>query len=224
MAEIALREEESVFSRYDVTRLETGLRFNDPDMSLEAFEEILVFASRLHRASSWWIGDILVAAEDLHGELFAQLEQVTGLAPQSLMNRTSISRRIPLSIRRPLVALSTHAEVAPLKPNEQRHWLARAEKEQLSKMRLRELIRETRTENGAPGEAVVERTENGASDSAPSSQPTPRQALLGSLTTPKDEVLATIRDLRDHAEPLDDRRAAVLRDDLEALEAFLGDE
>ncbi len=204
---------------------QTSLEIHDPDLPYEQWAALGNLFGRARNSVCWYIGDWLVFGErGIYGERYAQAASETGMARQTLFNYSSTCRRVPKSIRRAGVSFSIHSEVASLPPNQQRHWLARAEKEGLNREQIRDLLREERGED--PSLAVGTgggqgRADNGISPAAeewtaPQQSPPVRSSV--------DPVLAAIRAVTKHAEPLDEKRAAVRRRDLEALEAFLGDE
>lgn len=126
-----------------------------PGLDWDRYEALGSMLGALHDMSSWLIGDWLLYGEHTYGEKYAQAALVVGLGEQTLTNYASIANRIAPSIRRPgKVKFSTHAEVAALSPNEQRHWLKVAEEEGLSKMELRERIR-PREELPPSGRSVI---------------------------------------------------------------------
>jgi hypothetical protein len=108
----------------------------------------------MDHAIRWWIGDWLNFGEEVYGEdaaqavestrseRFDEAERVTGLAPQTLINISSVCRRISKSRRRPELHFSTHEVVASLEPNEQKEWLARAVKEEWTRADLRAALHE----------------------------------------------------------------------------------
>ena len=106
----------------------TSLDLSDPEMAFETYEMLGAYLGRMNRSCSWWIGDWLVFGEGTYGERFAQAVGATGLAEQTLLNRTYVCRNVPRSMRRAAVPFSVHALVAPLPAREQKRWLDRVEK------------------------------------------------------------------------------------------------
>jgi hypothetical protein len=112
------------------------------DLTYPEYEELLSFLGALHGFSRWALADALVYGEMAYeDDRYVQAALLTGLTEQSCMNYASLARRVPPSRRREDVPFSTHQEVAPLEPNAQRHWLALAEKERLTKAELRGRIK-----------------------------------------------------------------------------------
>ena len=112
-----------------------------PDLPLESCMALAAFFGQINDASKWWIADLLEYVEMRYGEYLAQVAEATKRAPQTIENIISIGKRIPPSRRRHGVSFSTHAEVASLDPNDQRHWLKVAKEENLTKMELRARIK-----------------------------------------------------------------------------------
>jgi len=93
------------------------------------------------RAVGWWIGDWLRYGNQRFGERYARASRITGYDPQTLMNLVYVASSVVPSQRRTDLSFSHHAEVAPLPPDEQEHWLELAARERLSVRCLREQIR-----------------------------------------------------------------------------------
>lgn len=124
-----------------------------PGLPFERYEALLLMFWEVHELSRFVIGDLLAAAEDEYrDDLYLQAVAMTGLSYNTLQNYASASRMVPPSRRRtPAVSHSIHVEVKGLPPNSQRRLLARAEREQLTKEAVRELVRE---ENGHPPKPI----------------------------------------------------------------------
>ena len=145
MSELALRSDTFALIReleqagaLTPTHLDLSSR---PDLSYDTCEALAAFFGQINHASRFWIADILIYSEQVHGEAVAQIAEATKLAPQTVENITSVGRRVPPSRRRAKLSFSVHAEVAALEPSEQRAWLKVAEREALTKSELRARIR-----------------------------------------------------------------------------------
>lgn len=112
-----------------------------PDLPLESCIALAAFFGQVNHASRWWIADLHEFVDLRHGEYVAQVMEATKLAPQTIENIISVGKRVPPSRRRDGVSFSSHAEVASLPPNDQRHWLKVAYDENLSKAELRARLR-----------------------------------------------------------------------------------
>jgi hypothetical protein len=136
VTELAVREEEGIFSRLGVERSPTSLTL-PPDLAYDDFEEIGHFIGVMHDAANWWLGAWLVQGEMLFGDKVYQAAEITRRSPRTLINVASVYRRVPESCRNPNVKFSLHAEVAALEPREQKRWLKEAEQRQFTKADLR---------------------------------------------------------------------------------------
>lgn len=114
-----------------------------PETTIEELTALARLFGSVNHSSRWWIADLHEFTEMRHGEYVAQVMEATNLSPQTIENIVSVGKRVPPSRRYPphIVAFSTHAEVASLPPNDQKHWLKIAKDEGLSKMELRNRIR-----------------------------------------------------------------------------------
>lgn len=94
-------------------------------------------------ANTWLLADALA-----YGELHFRREYGPALeriyARQSLKNLASISRRVPVTVRRESLSFTHHAEVAALEQDWQKVWLDDAETHGWSTLELRARIAEWR--------------------------------------------------------------------------------
>jgi hypothetical protein len=123
---------------------EVSLNLSDPDLDWEDYERLGVFLGSMNRACSWWVGDFILYGEKIYGELYAQIEEALGLAPQTLANRASVARHVPPNRRRAALPFGVHAEVAYLEPRDRDLWLDKAERGQWTRAKLREEMRAAR--------------------------------------------------------------------------------
>lgn len=123
---------------------EVSLVLSDPDLDWDDYERLGAFLGSMNRACAWWVGDFILYGEQLYGELYAQIEEALGLAPQTLSNRASVARHIPPNRRRAALPFGVHAEVAYLEPRDRDLWLDKAERGQWTRAKLREEMRSAR--------------------------------------------------------------------------------
>lgn len=123
----------------------TGLNLPD-DLTTDQYRNLFKFLGRVKRASSWWVGDALNAAEGPMGEEFAQAVHETGLEEQTLLNYSYVCRQIPAERRIQNLPFSVHAEVAALPPKEQKAWLKKANEGGWSRSELRARMKAKRAE------------------------------------------------------------------------------
>jgi hypothetical protein len=105
------------------------------------------------RSAGWWIGDWLTYGNHVFGERYVRASKITGYDAQTLMNMAYVASRFEVSRRRGKLSWSHHAEIAAMEPEEQDHWLTRAEKDRLSVRCMREGIRRERLRKRAEGNA-----------------------------------------------------------------------
>lgn len=116
---------------------EVSLRL-PPGLPYDQYEALAAMFGQLHRTSQWLIGDLINYGEKAdYGEKYVQAVELTGLAPQTLANYSSVCSRIPRSRRRSTVNFSIHAEVASKEPDEQKKWLKLAEENGWTRAQLR---------------------------------------------------------------------------------------
>jgi hypothetical protein len=123
------------------TRL--GLRFAGA-LSFEGWERAGEQISRIVSSSAWCLGDWIVVGQSRFTDRYKQVIDAVGLDYQTVRNYAWVARRFEMSRRRDTLSFQHHAEVASLPPEEQDHWLDRAEDLGWSRNRLRQEIRESR--------------------------------------------------------------------------------
>ena len=109
------------------------------------------------RCSQWWIGDWIRYGASRWGEKYAEAARVTGYDVASLRNMAWVASQFELSLRSDKLTWSHHVLLAPLEPDEQRHWLERASEERLSVADLRIELRAAR--DGSEKPAAPEQTQ-----------------------------------------------------------------
>lgn len=123
------------FDEHPITLGGVVLRHNKADIAASTSDEELAqalkFAASAAESSPYWVGDIVAFTEDRETrmELRAQVLEVTDIAPTTLTNLASISRRVKPS-ERELAPTIGHAEtVAKMDRADQRKWLGKAKTE-----------------------------------------------------------------------------------------------
>lgn len=96
------------------------------------------------RCSQWWIGDWIRYGTVKWGEKYAEAARVTGYDVASLRNMAWVASRFDISLRSDKLTWSHHVLLAPLEPDDQRHWLERASEERFSVTDLRLALRALR--------------------------------------------------------------------------------
>lgn len=105
--------------------------------TLNEARELAAALGAIARGHQWWIGDLLVHAEDVFGEEGAQLEAELDIGPKTAANYRYVAAHVPISRRREDLSWSHHAEVARLTGSQQLSALARAARESWSVLELR---------------------------------------------------------------------------------------
>lgn len=121
----------------------TGLKL-PPDLTIQEATDLATFLGALRDWTAFAIGDLLLYSERAYGEEFAQIAEATGRAAATLVNYRWVAEKVVPSRRRVNLSFSHHEAVAGMAPDGQREWLARAERERLSVVELREHVRHTR--------------------------------------------------------------------------------
>lgn len=111
-----------------------------PGVSYDQCVGLATMFGGLKRKTSFYIGDLLNYSKREHGEVYAQLSEATGLAPQTRANLESVCDRVPAHVRREGVPFHVHAEVAALPPREQARWLKQVEEQGWSRSQLRDAM------------------------------------------------------------------------------------
>lgn len=156
---------EGVFTTYLKLREDTPI-----ESWLDCFENAVALRERIEgigmRESIWYLADLLVFGEGKWSEDYAQAIDVhKGHDPKTLMNYMRVAKAIDPSRRRENLSFAHHAEVYKLEPNDQAHYLDKAESEDLSVKALKAILKAERpTKKRKPKEEKISvnvDTENG---------------------------------------------------------------
>lgn len=129
---LALEESGALTRRY--LKLPEGVSESECEAIASMFGNVKDF-------TSFALGDLLVYARNHHGEDFVvSVMEATGMAHQTCENLMSVCRQIAPSVRREELRFHVHAVVAPLPPNDQRHYLKLAVDNQWTRQQLRDAI------------------------------------------------------------------------------------
>ncbi|MBA2742498.1 MAG: LmbU family transcriptional regulator [Actinobacteria bacterium] len=123
-----------------------GLDFEKLEgMSFDEWESLGRYLGQGNSAFRWSMGDWLLFGEGSYGERHSQAMDVTGLRFQTLKNYAWVAGAVKRSRRRDSVSWSHHEAIASLPPREQRRWLDKAEREEMTVETLRDSLRVTRS-------------------------------------------------------------------------------
>ena len=102
---------------------------------------------RFARAVPWWIGDLLVFCQSRWGEgVLGQIEEATGLHPETCADYQRMAETIPLADRVPGLSFRHYRAVKKLDSGERRAWLSRSVEHGWSSDRLRIEVRAERAQ------------------------------------------------------------------------------
>lgn len=118
----------------------TGIRFNE-ELSFEEWNQLGQKLGEIGKSIGFIIGDWINYGEGRYGAMYEQALAKTGLTYQTLADFAYVARKIQFSLRNENLDFSQHRVVAKLRTDEEkRHWLAMADKHDLSVRRLRKSI------------------------------------------------------------------------------------
>jgi len=95
----------------------------------------------------FWVGDWLNYGESHYGETYSQALEHTELELGTLKNAKYVTGKIEKSRRRDNLSFAHHQEVASLPKDKQDKWLAKADKNNLTREELRIYLKEDRLDN-----------------------------------------------------------------------------
>lgn len=130
---------------------ETSLHLRDPrSLTWEQYERLGLFLGTLGQAYCWWVGDLLIAGEEIFGEEFAQIEASLPHSEHTLKNYRWIAKAIPPSRRRANLGFGVHEAVAALPPEDRERWLDLAERNAWKRQDMRNALRASRERGELP--------------------------------------------------------------------------
>lgn len=138
MTELALLSEPPEGVEWSATHLSVL----DPSLSFETYEQLVRAAGVLGDAGRWILGDLLVYGDNRYGEKYAQTLELARVGEDTLKRYRYVCAQIVSGRRRPNLSFSHHREVARLEPRDQDRLLERAERDDLSVVALRDLVRD----------------------------------------------------------------------------------
>jgi hypothetical protein len=116
----------------------------------------------ISRGSQWWLGDWVRHGTSRWGDRFSEAARATGYDRSTLRSMAWIASRVDKSVRNEKLTWDHHVLVASLEPDEQRHWLERAEEEQFSVADLKLELRARRQgDRGRPDVKGAEDAQDG---------------------------------------------------------------
>lgn len=111
-------------------------------LSYKEYEAKCATVGTMARANRWWIGSLIVHGTDKFGEKAYQALEALGLAERTLTKCARVYETVAPERRRSRLSWDHHETVAALTPAQQDTWLLKAEKDKLSRAKLRKALRE----------------------------------------------------------------------------------
>lgn len=123
----------------------------------QQWQAALQFAEECATASPYWVGDLLAYADTREDwrETLDQVQAHTGLSRKTLINLSSVSRRVALPERELAPSIGHSEAVAKLEPAEQREFLTKARTEGWSVSDIRDEIRAASRRRVVDGQAIL---------------------------------------------------------------------
>lgn len=123
--------------------------------SLEEFQGVLAFVTNTHKASGWWLVDLIAYADsrtdwDQHIDAIIDSEL---MAEATIKQYRWLGKKLPTTKRMKDVGFAQHLEVASVEPEEQGAWLHRAKENQWTSRELRDEIRASKRVRIIEGQA-----------------------------------------------------------------------
>lgn len=100
--------------------------------------QIITQMDTMESGLAWWVGDLLFAMSNVHGEAYTQL--IPEGKESTWLNYLWVASHVKQETRRPTLTWSHHQTVASLLTERQEIYLARAEEEKLSVSALKKLV------------------------------------------------------------------------------------
>lgn len=132
------------------------------DISGEDWMAVFQIIAGLDDAVQWAIGDLIVHAELVWGQSYADLAQLTGYQEQTLRTYAYVAGSVNLLTRVNKLSFSHHRIVASLRDDEgnvladeQRHWLEQAAENGWSRDELKAAISAAKREKQLPAQTQV---------------------------------------------------------------------
>lgn len=110
------------------------------DLDYETYESIGALLGHMDDKLLWATADWLNHGEHVYGQKYAQAAELLGRDPQQCANIASVGNRVKPANRSKVLKFWVHEPVAKLSGPEQRKWIRQAEREGLSRHRLRQLV------------------------------------------------------------------------------------
>ena len=141
MKDVAIYNNDVLAKNCEVTK--TQLTINE-GTSIEDWLSIGELLKSIKGSVQFWLGDWLRYGERHYGEMYSQALDTTAYEYGTLKDAKWVAEKVEKSLRKDNLSFNHHKEVAKLQPQEQEHWLEKAESEGLSVRSLRQGIADSR--------------------------------------------------------------------------------
>jgi N6-adenosine-specific RNA methylase IME4 len=139
----------------NITLSKTGA-FIPADTTEDEWERAWTFLRRAEGSVMWWLGDMLVAADDRWHDAYDRAKKDSGFADETLRNAEWVSSSVDPVIRITELSWRHHQVVAPMPARQQKKWLAKALSEGWSVAELKKAIRESLLDEAAEANPIPE--------------------------------------------------------------------
>lgn len=136
---------EALMGKADPVFHDTGLILPE-ELSLEEWREILTRVTALHRAATWWLGDLMLKGEEMFGEEVFQYIDPENYSETTVYFALRVAREFPPPRRHPELLWSHHQEALPLEGIEREKILNAAAEGKWSTSKLRKEVKLRRLE------------------------------------------------------------------------------
>lgn len=127
--------------------VERGVSFTPTSMNIpddandETLEMCWGLVGFIQRTNQWFIGDTARATKERRRETWEKYADRVGIAPHYAEQLAYVSEAVDASVRTEALTFAHHERVAPLLPDQQRHWLQQAVEHNLTVRQLRNSIK-----------------------------------------------------------------------------------
>ena len=126
----------------------------DETITLDEWKSLGQSLRQVEGSVQFWIGDWARFGEKqgftgkyVSPKVYDELEEITGLNRQTIQQYKSTATMLDSNLRNDNLSFTHHRAVAPLPPEEQKHFLQKASEENLSVSKLREEIQQFKNQN-----------------------------------------------------------------------------
>jgi hypothetical protein len=123
----------------------------DPNLDVDTWTGLIRRLAAITSATRWWIGDALARGNFPERSKYRIADRELGMETANLKQLDYVARNVERSRRRRDLSFTHHVLVAPLEPDDQERWLARAADEQLTCRELKAELAAAELRAARPG-------------------------------------------------------------------------